>query len=158
VQNTMSTTSLKNLIFTQSLIATLWSLYYGRFWDPVLNRSIGEMRNPHNAFIPCQLCRFARILMYPIVILCIIWRRKKINQTWNIFVLSAFGILLESYQYRYQMTHSSEQIKSFICGISTGKSCAATDVMYAWFITIPFLCLVAFLVIFVCSILIIRRK
>jgi hypothetical protein len=49
------------------------------------------------------------------------------------------------------MSHSSEQVKSFICGISTGKSCAATDVMYFGFITIPFLCLIAFIVIFIAA-------
>lgn len=45
------------------------------------------------------------------------------------------------------MTHSNTEIKSVICGVSAEASCAATDVMYRGFVTIPLLCLIAFLVI-----------
>jgi hypothetical protein len=59
--------------------------------------------------------------------------------------------MLESYQYRYQMTHSSAEVQSAICGVEPGASCAATDVIYFGFVTIPFLCLVAFIVIFIAA-------
>jgi len=64
------------LILAQAILATLWSLYYWWFWDPIINVQTGNFFLRSNWFTPCEMCRFA-----------------------------------------------------------------ATDVIYGWFITIPFLCL-----------------
>ena len=56
------------IIFFQSLLATIGSLYLGFYGDPVLNFFYtGDWFNPENAFAICDLCRYARILMYPLV-------------------------------------------------------------------------------------------
>jgi disulfide bond formation protein DsbB len=138
------------IIIIQALIATLWSLYYGWFGDPVVNYLYDEWFVRSNGLVPCEMCWFARILMYPIVLLWIIaWKREDASMYTPILVLSGLGIILEYYQYWYQMAHTSAEVKSFICGVGAEASCAATDVIYGWWITIPLLCLVAFVVIFV---------
>lgn len=140
----------KRIILFQSWIAVIGSLYYGRFGDPAKNIVSGQWFNTANGFVPCEMCWFARILMYPVLILIIVHFRNKDDKVVDyILPLSWLGIFLEWYQYYYQMAYSADQVSAYLCGNSTGASCAATDVMYAWFITIPFLCLVAFVVIFV---------
>ena len=140
------------IITTQAVVATLWSLYYGWFGDPMINYLYGERFVRSNGLIPCEMCWFARVFMYPIVILGIIaWKRKDASMYTPILILSGLWIILEYYQYWYQMSHTNAEVKSFICGVGAEVSCAATDVIYGWWITIPFLCLVAFVVIFVIS-------
>jgi disulfide bond formation protein DsbB len=138
------------MITGQAVVAMLGSLYYGWFGDPMINYLYQEWFVRSNGLTPCEMCWFARILMYPIVLLGIIeWKRRDGSMYAPILMMSAAWIILEYYQYRYQMSHSSSEVKSFICWVWAEASCAATDVMYAWFITIPFLCLIAFIVIFV---------
>ncbi len=137
------------LILAQAILATLWSLYYWWFWDPIINVQTGNFFLRSNWFTPCEMCRFARILMYPIVVIVWTWFLKKSFDTLSVLILSWLWIMLESYQYRFQMTKSNSEIKSVICWVWNEASCAATDVIYGWFITIPFLCLIAFIVIFI---------
>ena len=139
---------LYQIIFIQACVATIWSLYYWWFWDPILNIQSWEMFLRSNWLTPCEMCWFARILMYPIVVISLVGMIKKSLDYTSVLILSGLWILLEWYQYRYQMTHSDSDIKSFICGVWDQASCAATDVIYWWFITIPFLCLIAFCIIF----------
>lgn len=140
-------------IFLQSLVATLWSLYYWWFWDPVKNYIAGNLFDRNLWYTPCEMCRFARVLMYPILIISFIAIMKKDKSAYQyIQVLSWLWILLESYQYRFQMTSTTAEVESFICGWLTGVSCAAVDVIYIGFITIPLLCLIAFIVIFILTI------
>lgn len=68
-----------------------------------------------------------------------------------ILPLSGMAIVLEAYQYYFQMSNSADVVKAFVCGDATGASCAATDVMYGWWVTIPLMCLVASIVIFVAA-------
>ena len=140
---------LYRIVLIQSILATLWSLYYWWFGDPVANIYYWELFLSINWLTPCQMCWFARVLMYPIVIIVSVWYAKKTFDTLSVLILSGLWILLESYQYRFQMSHSNTEVKSFLCGVSPDSSCAATDIIYRWFITIPFLCLIAFIVIFV---------
>lgn len=139
-------------ITTQAIVATLWSLYYSTFGDPMKNRYYQEWFETYNGLTPCPMCWYARILMYPIVILGLIeWRRRDGSMYLPIMILSWLGIILEYYQYWFQMANTVEVVKSVICGVGAEASCAATDVIYGWFITIPLLCLIAFVVIFIIS-------
>lgn len=138
------------IITLQASVATIWSLYYGRFGDPVMNYYYQELFVRANGLTPCDMCWFARILMYPLVILGIIaWKRNDASMYSPILILSWLGIILEYYQYWFQMSNTVEEVKSVICGVSAEASCAATDVIYWWWLTIPLLCLIAFIVIFV---------
>ncbi len=136
-------------VFSIAVIATFWSLYYWWYWDPVINIQTWDFFLRSNWLTPCEMCRFARILMYPIIIIVWSWIIKKSFDTISVLTLSWLWIILEWYQYRFQMIKSNSEIKSVICWVWDQASCAATDVIYGWFITIPFLCLVAFIIIFI---------
>lgn len=138
------------LILIQVILAVSGSLYYWWFGDIYLDFTNWTLFWDLNGFNPCQMCRFARICMYPILPISLIWLYKRSSEYMNyIIALAIPGFLLEAYQYYFQMTNTKEVVKSVICGVGWWTSCAATDVMYAWFITIPFLCLVAFTVILI---------
>lgn len=135
----------KNLliIFIQSLLALLGSLYYSNFGDPVLNIMAGDFFPIDNGLDPCNLCWWARILMYPIVVLSglgLWWKDDAIIR--YILALAIPGVLLETYHYALQKIDiSTSQVCTF------ENPCTAMNVDYLGFITIPFLCLVAFTVI-----------
>lgn len=130
-------------IFIQSLVATLGSLYFSTFGDPFWNISQGTPFPFGEGFPPCELCWFARILMYPIAIISYVGLVKKDRGVVDyILPLSVLGILLEVYQYGLQKL---PLIFSAKCG--AGPSCGTIYVQYFDFITIPLLCLIAFIVI-----------
>ncbi len=131
------------IIFIQALLAMLGSLYYSYFGDPLVNIQTGELFNLGNWLVPCDLCRWARILMYPIVFISgIALREKSTASVLTILVLSKIGVFLELYHYLLQKVNITT---SFTCTFA--NPCNALEVNYLWFITIPFLCLVAFLII-----------
>lgn len=133
-------------IFVQALVAMVGSLYYSTFGDPVKNLLAGNLLQGE-AFHPCDLCWFARILMYPIVFISYVGIAKGDKRfTDYVLPLSGLGIVLESYHYALQKLPIPTL---FSC--SQANPCNALQVDYLGFITIPFLCLVAFTIIFVLS-------
>lgn len=158
----MNTIALKRVhwvqyvILIQAILATVWSLYYQYFWDPIVNIMAGNIFASGSWFVPCILCRWARILMYPIVLLSFISIRKR---DWNIvdylFPMSILWIILETYHYILQKTSWLDFLWWWtFC--TKANPCNALQVNYFNVITIPFLCLIAFVVIFVCCIIIKR--
>lgn len=148
------------VILVQAILATLWSLYYQYFGDPVVNAMAGNLFATGAWFVPCILCRWARILMYPLIrFTWISIRKKDMNIVDYIFPISIAGIILELYHYILQKTTWLD----FLGGgtfCTRANPCNALQVNYFWFITIPFLCLIAFAVIFIACIIIkkYRRK
>ena len=137
------------VIFIQSSIATLGSLYYSTFGDPVVNIQSGNLFPLGGGFEPCTLCWFARILMYPITIISFVGIFKKDKNFINYVLPLAFiGIFLDSYHYYIQ---KFENTANFGCTLN--NPCDAFYVNYFGFLTIPLLCLTAFVVIFVMGIL-----
>ncbi len=131
------------LIFLQALVATLGSLYYSTFGDPVKNLMMRNAFPSDNGLLPCELCWFARILMYPIVILSFVGMIKNDKKfTDYILPLSFIGILLDTFHYGLQKFNF---VNPFGCTLS--NPCNALQVQYFGFITIPFLALTAFIVI-----------
>lgn len=141
----MKTSYIRWLIFLQALLATLGSLYFSNFGDPISNFQLGVFWLPGFGFDPCQLCWWARILMYPIVPIALVGALKKAKDLHHyILPLAIPGILLEVYHYTLQKTNIENPF-----GCTGDNPCSAMSVDYAGFITIPFLCLTAFVVIFV---------
>ncbi len=131
------------IIFVQALVATIGSLYYGRYGDPVVNIMTWDLFNAANGYAPCTLCRYARILMYPITITALIGILKKSYDAVDYMIIPVvLGILLELYHYSLQKFPIST---SAFC--TKMNPCNALQVDYFGFITIPFLCLIAFVVI-----------
>ena len=93
--------------------------------------------------VPCSLCWYQRICLYPIFIMYIVSLIKKYSHA-NEYIkyFSGIGLLIFSYQYTIQMTHT----KSAFCHLYEDFS--AVDFIFQKFITIPFLAILAFLLIF----------
>ncbi|OLO40572.1 disulfide bond formation protein B [Alkalihalophilus pseudofirmus] len=131
----------ENLLFAAwsvSLVATLGSLYFSE----VLG------------YIPCELCWYQRIFMYPIVlILGIAVVKKDLKQALYSAVFSGIGILIAFYHYLLQKVPGMSELDS--CGLIP---CAGQYINWLGFITIPFLALVGFTIIFVLSVMILKTN
>lgn len=94
-------------------------------------------------YIPCELCWYQRILMYPLTaVLAIGLLRKDENLPFLVLPLSSFGFLVALYHYLLEKT---DIFPAHEC--SAGVSCTTTWINWFGFITIPFLSLVAFTII-----------
>lgn len=127
------------LAWLLALIATLGSLYFS------------EVRH----FVPCQLCWYQRILMYPLVpILGIASYRQDRDVVLYTLPLSLLGIGVSLFHYLDQ------KIPGFgppgLC--SSGVPCSAAYIDWFGFVTIPFLALIAFTGISVALIAVARTK
>lgn len=117
-----------SLVWVIATIATLGSLYFSEIMG----------------YLPCTLCWYQRILMYPLVIvLGIATARKDLKQTIYVLPITILGMGISSYHYAIEKTDWFE---------GGGKTCGIIpcDVEYInWlgFITIPFLALTAFTLI-----------
>ena len=138
---------LQVVVLIQALLAMLGSLYYSTFGDPVTNAQFNNFFPADAGFVPCNLCRWSRILMYPIVWISIwgLYRRDRKVVT-LIQWISWAGILLSTFHYLMQKT-SLFQIDAF-CTLE--NPCSALMVDYFGIATIPFLALIAYVIIFIC--------
>lgn len=111
-----------------SIIATLGSLYFS------------EIRG----FIPCEMCWYQRILMYPLVlILGISVFRSDFYLKWYILPISILGIVIASIHYMEQKIPGFGGIKPCLNGVP----CNIEYINYFGFLTIPFMSLIAFIMI-----------
>ncbi|MGO4888535.1 disulfide oxidoreductase [Anaerobacillus sp. MEB173] len=118
-----------------SFIATLGSLFFSEV--------IG--------YIPCELCWYQRIVMYPlVVILGIAVVRKDAKQYIYVLPIASIGFVISFYHYLIQKVPAFAS-NSISCGVIP---CTTQYINWAGFITIPFLALSAFTAIIVCCLLI----
>ena len=130
--------SLLLIIWTQSLIAMFGSLFYSEVMG----------------YIPCELCWYQRIIMYPLVIIygtAII--KKNIYIAFPGLIMSGIGVLVSAYHYSLQKIPLMQDAGGF-CG---DVPCTLQYINYFGFITIPFLSFLAFIVIFILHITMLRR-
>jgi disulfide bond formation protein DsbB len=132
---------LENLLISAwviSLIATLGSLYFSEVMK----------------FIPCDLCWFQRIFMYPqVILLGLAAIRKEYGIARYSLTLSIIGGTISLYHYLMQKVPFFQEH-----AISCGRiPCTGQYINWLGFITIPFLALTAFILISLLSIIIIRK-
>lgn len=128
------------IAFLQAWAAMLGSLYFS------------EIRH----YVPCTLCWYQRILMYPLTILfavAILKKDKKIAD--YVLPISLLGTALAGYHYLLQMTALAD-VTPVSC--SAYGPCREVQALFLGFVTIPFLSLTAFSVISVCMIILKKRK
>jgi disulfide bond formation protein DsbB len=115
------------LAFLVALLATLGSLYYS------------EIRN----FVPCALCWYQRILMYPLVIIILVGIVEQ-DEFLPTYVLpfSLIGIFVASYHYLIEWG-----VVGNPTACEVGIPCSVRWVNYFGFISIPFMALTAFILI-----------
>lgn len=125
--------------------AMIWS------WVIALSAMLGSLFfSEIMHYLPCKLCWYQRILMYPLVVLLGIAAVRKDNkQTIYILPLSIWGAGISLYHYLMQKTGLFKQAASS-CGI---VPCDVDYINWLGFITIPFLALIAFVLISVLQIL-----
>lgn len=128
----------ETLIFTAwaaSVIATFGSLYFS------------EIQH----FEPCELCWYQRILMYPMaIILGIAVVRKDEKISFYTMILSLIGACISLYHYSLQkIAFMADHAAS--CG---RIPCTGQYINWFGFVTIPFLALVGFTIIFICSLMV----
>jgi disulfide bond formation protein DsbB len=127
------------LAWIAAIIATLGSLYFSEVMH----------------FIPCTLCWYQRIFMYPMAIILgvAVYRNDK-----GIYIyalpLSIIGLLIAGYHTLLQRIPYLQQFE--MC--STGVPCSKDYINWLGFITIPLLALIAFTIITVCLIIFARSK
>lgn len=116
-------------------VATLGSLYFS------------EIRG----FIPCELCWYQRIFMYPLAfILGIATFRSDFTIKKYVLPLSIVGWSISLYHYLVQKVPGFAEIKPCVNGVP----CNAQYINWGGFITIPFLAFTAFTIIIICMFLI----
>ncbi|MBM7702756.1 disulfide oxidoreductase [Metabacillus iocasae] len=122
-----------------SFIATLGSLFFSEI-----------MR-----YIPCELCWYQRIFMYPLVIvLGVAYAKKDYGVAKYALPLSIIGGSISIYHYLIQKVPAFSSA-AMSCGV---VPCMGQYINWLGFITIPFLALTAFIIITVCHIFIIRQS
>ncbi|HJP41164.1 MAG TPA: disulfide oxidoreductase [Dehalococcoidia bacterium] len=117
------------LAFVMAATATLGSLYYSEIRD----------------FIPCDLCWFQRILMYPLAAILLVGFIR--FDRWvpaYVLPLATVGFGFSTYHYYVQ---NAEIHASGFCRV--GASCSVKWVNYFGFVTIPFMAQVAFALIII---------
>jgi disulfide bond formation protein DsbB len=116
------------LAWIVSVVATLGSLYFS------------EIRH----FVPCTMCWYQRIAMYPLIIILGIAAYRDDRQIARyILPISSLGILFAVYQILLQNIPGFDPIK--LCSI--GVPCSTKYVDYFGFISIPVMSLTAFVLI-----------
>lgn len=113
-----------NLALIIAMTATLGSLFYSEV----------------AGYLPCELCWYQRIAMYPLVILIFmsIWRRERATLDYSL-ALAIVGLAFSGY-------HNYIYFKSFSLGACSldGVSCLAQYMTEFGYITIPVMSLTAF--------------
>jgi len=127
------------ITWATSVIAMAGSLYFS------------EIRQ----YEPCELCWYQRILMYPLaIILLIAYIKKDYKISLYSLILSGIGACISFYHYLIQkVSFFSESAPA--CG---RVPCTGEYINWAGFITIPFLALSAFLIIFIFSLIMWRNE
>lgn len=131
----------KPLLFSwvTSIVATMGSLYFSEILH----------------YIPCTLCWYQRILMYPLVILLGRAFYDSESRIYRyILPLSIVGMLISGYHYSLQKIPSLQQFE--IC--TSGVPCSGEYINWLGFITIPLLALIAFLTITLCMVALARKN
>ncbi|MBT2736667.1 disulfide oxidoreductase [Bacillus sp. ISL-7] len=127
------------LSWIAAIIATLGSLYFSEVMH----------------FIPCTLCWYQRIFMYPLAIILgvAVYRNDK-----GIFryalPLSIIGMLIAGYHTLLQKIPYLQQFE--MC--TSGVPCSKDYINWLGFITIPLLALIAFTIITVSLFILARSK
>lgn len=127
------------IIWVQAFVATTGSLFYSEVMG----------------YIPCELCWYQRILMYPLVIIygLALWK-KDAKMTLAGLILSGIGMFVSTYHYLLQKVPALHEVGGSCSG---AVPCNAIYVNYLGFITIPFMAGVAFIVIFVLHLLLVKE-
>ncbi|MGI9051820.1 MAG: disulfide bond formation protein B [Ilumatobacteraceae bacterium] len=117
------------LAFVVAATATAGSLYFSEVAD----------------YVPCRLCWFQRIAMYPLVVILLVAAlRRDRDVRWYVVPLAVVGALVSTYHYLVEWRPSLE---GGACGV--GPSCADIWFRQLGIVTLAFMALSGFVAILV---------
>lgn len=126
-----------HLSWVVALVATLGSLYFSEVKE----------------YLPCKLCWYQRILMYPqVLLLAIAAVRKQTGIYAYVLPMTLLGACVSTYHYLMEKTDWIPST-SFSCGM---VPCDIEYINWFGFVTIPFLALCGFVLISVIHLLLWR--
>ncbi|MGE7624487.1 disulfide oxidoreductase [Viridibacillus sp. NPDC096237] len=131
----------KSLLFAwvTSIIAMMGSLFF--------SEKMG--------FIPCTLCWYQRILMYPLVFfLGMAFYRNDKEIYKYVLPMSIIGMLLSGYHYTLQKIPAMQEFST----CTNGVPCSGQYINWLGFITIPFLAFIGFTFITISMLVLWKRK
>ncbi|MEK5037746.1 disulfide oxidoreductase [Sporosarcina sp. FSL K6-3457] len=120
----------KSLLFawSTSIIAMVGSLFFSE----------------RMGFVPCTLCWYQRILMYPLVLfLGLAFYRNDREIYKYVLPMSLVGMLVSGYHYALQKLPSLHEFST----CTSGVPCSGQYINWFGFVTIPFLAFIAFTMI-----------
>ncbi|MFC4388677.1 disulfide oxidoreductase [Gracilibacillus marinus] len=127
------------IVWAISFIAMLGSLFYSEVMG----------------FLPCEMCWYQRILMYPLVVIYgYAVYKKDMKYAFPGMILSGIGIVVSAYHYLMQHIPSLEEAGNG-CGLIP---CTTIYVDFLGFVTIPFQAFIAFVFIFSIHLFMIVQK
>lgn len=139
MENAKSNDNLLLIIWGFTVIAFVGSLFFSEIMG----------------FVPCELCWFQRILMYPLVI---IYGTAAVKRDLSIalpgFILAVIGMGVSIYHYLVQKLPALQETGE-TCGIIP---CDTEYVNFFGFITIPFLAGIAFIAIVVLHVILWKQQ
>ncbi len=101
-------------------------------------------------YVPCVLCWYQRILMYPLAaIIAIGLLRRDWHLPYYVLPFSLFGLCVSTYHYLLEKT----DIFAGAAACRQGVSCTTQWINWFGFVTIPFLALIGFLIITLMSVI-----
>ncbi len=122
------------LAWVQALVATLGSLYFS------------EIRH----FVPCVLCWYQRICMYPLVAIIAVGILRKDKKMYQyVLPLSLIGLFISGYHNLLYYKIIPEYLAPCVAGVS----CTTHYVYWFGFLTIPLLSFTAFSIITACMLI-----
>lgn len=136
-KNKMKKFIVNNILYIawiQAIVATLGSLFFSEVMK----------------FPPCVLCWYQRIAIYPMVFLfAVALRRKSRDLIYYAMPILVIGTLISIFHNLLYYKILPEAAAPCAAGVS----CTTKFIEYLGFITIPFLALVAFIVMIICLII-----
>ncbi|MCY4576841.1 MAG: disulfide bond formation protein B [Candidatus Kaiserbacteria bacterium] len=140
--------------FLQKIIAPIRRLLsrYGLLcaWGVAVAATITPLIYTHiYHLLPCTLCWYQRIFMFPLVIiLFLILKRKDIRNKIYVYTLATIGAGIGIYHYVNQQLYSRYNISTTDCeAIGMAKSCSEYYFIEFGYITIPLMALTGFLLV-----------
>ncbi len=95
-------------------------------------------------YIPCRLCWFQRIAMYPIAVIGIVWMIRGGREVrWHVITIAALGSLVSAYHYAIEWNPG---LDSGACA-ATGPACSDVWFRSFGFVSLALMALIAFLAV-----------
>lgn len=119
------------IIFILTVLATVGSFYIEAFGDPLVNLMLWDLFNASKWILPCTLCRYTRILLFPLVLITWIalWQKDRLIRK-TILPFCVLGIVVTAYNYGIEMHRRANNPE--LCWLNNSVKCGNPSINYRW--------------------------